>query len=84
VIPLNLIPDGIFREPAEDVGSTVLEQEFDRRSEALFGFLDCLSLAVGSRDFRANRPVTAFGGRLDDCSEFGFHLRFVVQSERNR
>ena len=39
---------------------------------------DGFSLAVGSGNFRATRPVTTFLGGLDDGCEFTFHARKLV------
>ena len=52
---------------------SILQGQPNRIPQAFFRFFNRLALSVGAGNFRADRPVAAFRGFLDDRCKFAFH-----------
>lgn len=67
------VSDGVLRQAPQRIFTAALQDELNDRGENALGFLNRFALAIGSRHFRADGPVTAFLGRLDDRGKLDSH-----------
>jgi hypothetical protein len=69
----NLFLNSVFGQTPKNVGPAIFKYQFNSLPQIVLGFVNRLSLPVGARTFGADRPVTAFRCRFDDCCEFCLH-----------
>ena len=76
--------NSILRQPAKNILSPILENQFNRLAQVIFCFLYRFTLSVGTWHFWTNSPISTLWCRFNNCCKFCFHcLSFLYWTDFN-